>query len=186
MDAGGIVTCCSCCGLRREGAALARRQRICGADGLRLLSVLPGGLDFAGPGSTGRPQTSSVALTTAPHPRSDPAMVHANELGEIPVLMYHRILANSTTATDSTPEQFRAELERLAANHYVPITATELATAIDIPAGTHPVALTFDDSWPSQLSLGFGWKPNQRMRSRDSSRRRGAPSRVSPNRYVLP
>jgi peptidoglycan/xylan/chitin deacetylase (PgdA/CDA1 family) len=79
---------------------------------------------------------------------------HANELGRIPVIMYHRVLAHPATSDDQTPKQFRAELERLAADKYVPITAAEYVSGrIGIPPGTHPVVLTFDDSSPSQLSL---------------------------------
>ncbi|WP_370023574.1 polysaccharide deacetylase family protein [Planotetraspora sp. GP83] len=86
------------------------------------------------------------------------ARVKANELGQIPVIMYHRIIKNPPPGDDRTPEQFRAELERLAAENYVPITAAEYVTGkIGIPAGTHPVVLTFDDSSPSQLTLdGMG------------------------------
>ncbi|WP_283135686.1 polysaccharide deacetylase family protein [Rhizohabitans arisaemae] len=78
----------------------------------------------------------------------------ANELGQIPVLMYHRIVDRPTTVDDLTPQQFRAELELLAKENYVPITAAEYVTGrIGIPAGKHPVVLTFDDSSPSQVTL---------------------------------
>ncbi|MFI0420102.1 polysaccharide deacetylase family protein [Spongiactinospora sp. 9N601] len=86
------------------------------------------------------------------------AKAKANELGQIPVLMYHRVVAKPDIADDRTPAQFRAELERLAREGYVPITAAEYATGkIGIPAGRHPVVLTFDDSSPSQVTLdGMG------------------------------
>ncbi|MEV1166844.1 polysaccharide deacetylase family protein [Nonomuraea sp. NPDC049784] len=82
------------------------------------------------------------------------AKVKANELGQIPVLMFHRIIDKPGSTDDRTPQQFRADLERLAREGYVPITAAEMVTGkIDIPAGKHPVVLTFDDSSPSQLTL---------------------------------
>ncbi|TXK35946.1 polysaccharide deacetylase family protein [Nonomuraea sp. C10] len=82
------------------------------------------------------------------------AAVKANELGQVPVLMYHRIVDKPGTTDDRTPAQFRTELERLAKENYVPVTAAEFVTGkIDIPAGKHPVVLTFDDSSPSQLTL---------------------------------
>ncbi|SEM06992.1 polysaccharide deacetylase family protein [Nonomuraea pusilla] len=82
------------------------------------------------------------------------AKVKANELGQIPVLMFHRIIPNPGTTDDRTPQQFRNDLERLVKDGYVPITAAEMVTGkIDIPAGRHPVVLTFDDSSPSQLTL---------------------------------
>ncbi|MBX6167758.1 MAG: polysaccharide deacetylase family protein [Thermobispora bispora] len=86
------------------------------------------------------------------------ARVKANELGQIPVIMYHRVVKNPPPGDDLSPEQFRAELERLAAEKYVPITAAEYVTGkIDIPAGMHPVVLTFDDASPSQVALdGMG------------------------------
>ncbi|MGN9836665.1 polysaccharide deacetylase family protein [Nonomuraea sp. H19] len=82
------------------------------------------------------------------------AQVKANELGQIPVLMFHRIVDKPATTDDRSPQQFRADLERLVKDGYVPITAAEMVTGkIDIPAGKHPVVLTFDDSSPSQLTL---------------------------------
>jgi peptidoglycan/xylan/chitin deacetylase (PgdA/CDA1 family) len=89
------------------------------------------------------------------------AKVKANELGQIPVIMYHRIMPKVPVGSDDrTPEQFRTELERLAKDGYVPITAKEYTTGrIAIPAGRHPVVLTFDDSSPSQLTLDGSGKP---------------------------
>ncbi|MEV0617293.1 polysaccharide deacetylase family protein [Nonomuraea sp. NPDC050404] len=82
------------------------------------------------------------------------AAVKANELGQIPVLMFHRIVPKPQTTDDRSPQQFKADLERLVREGYVPITAAEMvAGKIDIPAGKHPVVLTFDDSSPSQLTL---------------------------------
>jgi peptidoglycan/xylan/chitin deacetylase (PgdA/CDA1 family) len=80
--------------------------------------------------------------------------VPANELGDVPVLMYHRIIGKPASVYDRTPEDLRAELERLAREHYVPVTAADYtAGKIDIPAGAHPVVLTFDDGDPSQFRL---------------------------------
>jgi peptidoglycan/xylan/chitin deacetylase (PgdA/CDA1 family) len=82
------------------------------------------------------------------------AKVKANELGQIPVLMWHRIVPKPANMDDRTPAQFRADLERLVKDGYVPVTAAEMVTGkIDIPAGKHPVVLTFDDSSPSQVTL---------------------------------
>lgn len=82
------------------------------------------------------------------------AKVKANELGQIPVLMWHRIIPKPQTTDDRTPQQFRGDLERLVKENYVPISAADLVSGkIDIPAGKHPVVLTFDDASPSQLTL---------------------------------
>ncbi|MTV26352.1 polysaccharide deacetylase family protein [Nitriliruptoraceae bacterium ZYF776] len=78
----------------------------------------------------------------------------ANELGEVPVLMYHRLLEDGGGDYDLTPEEFRTELEYLATNGYVPITAAELVSGeLDVPAGRTPVVLTFDDSTREQFAL---------------------------------
>ncbi|AXI76395.1 polysaccharide deacetylase family protein [Peterkaempfera bronchialis] len=90
----------------------------------------------------------------------DPASVHANELGAVPVMMYHQLSDHPASVYDRTPADFRAELERLAREGYVPITAAEFTSGrIDIPAGAHPVVLTFDDSTNSQVRLGADGQP---------------------------
>ena len=45
---------------------------------------------------------------------ADPATVQANELGAVPVLTYHQLVAEPKSVYDRTPQDFRAELERLA------------------------------------------------------------------------
>ncbi|WP_219419389.1 polysaccharide deacetylase family protein [Pseudonocardia nigra] len=91
----------------------------------------------------------------APAPPVDPAEVQANELGSVPVLMYHRLVDDPVSVYDRTPEGFRAELERLAREGYVPVTTAEFAAGeMDIPAGKHPVVLTFDDGDPSTITIG--------------------------------
>jgi hypothetical protein len=87
-------------------------------------------------------------------PAADPAEVGANELGEIPVLMYHQLTEGGGSEWDMDPDEFRAELEYLFDEGYVPITVRDLARGdIDVPAGTTPVVLTFDDSTRSQAYL---------------------------------
>jgi peptidoglycan/xylan/chitin deacetylase (PgdA/CDA1 family) len=89
-----------------------------------------------------------------------PADVHANELGAIPVLMYHRLVEQPRSVYDRTPDDFRAELERLAREGYVPVTTAEMAAGrIDIPAGAHPVVLTFDDGDRSTITVGPDGEP---------------------------
>ncbi|MBX6382653.1 MAG: polysaccharide deacetylase family protein [Microbispora sp.] len=108
------------------------------------------------------PPAPSPAPSTAP-PRATAASakkVKANEAGLVPVIMYHRILHKRRASIDRTPAQLRKELERLAKSGYVPITAAELAAGkIDIPAGTHPVVLTFDDGHPSHFALDRNGRP---------------------------
>ncbi|MFQ6398146.1 polysaccharide deacetylase family protein [Nocardia sp. KC 131] len=95
-------------------------------------------------------ETASPPATTSAIP--DPAAVAANELGLVPVLMYHQLTPSPASEYDQTPEEFRLELERLHHENYRPVTAADyLSGRIDLPAGTHPVVLTFDDSTRSQL-----------------------------------
>ena len=99
------------------------------------------------------PQASASAAPTATHgPVVAPASVHADELGAVPVLMYHQLVASPKGDYDQTPAQFRTELEQLYTHGYRTVTAADLvAGRIDIPAGKHPMVLTFDDSTVSQF-----------------------------------
>ncbi len=113
------------------------------------------------------PTTSSAPATTGPpapsatsSPSPSPSSVAANELGQVPVLMYHQLVRRPRGVYDITPRAFRAELERLAREGYVPVTAADYAAGrIDLPAGAHPVVLTFDDSTTTQLALDGGDRP---------------------------
>ncbi len=77
-----------------------------------------------------------------------------NELGQVPVLMYHQIVPDGGSEYDLTPDQFRAELDRLWKENYRPITAADLVNGtIDVPKGTTPVVMTFDDGSSSQIAF---------------------------------
>ncbi|MEV6418564.1 polysaccharide deacetylase family protein [Streptomyces sp. NPDC051662] len=107
-------------------------------------------------------QSAASAAMASPVVAKAPAEVGADELGQVPVLMYHQLTAKPTSVYDRTPADFRAELERLAREKYVPVTARDFQTGhIDIPAGTHPVVLTFDDSTNSQVSLDASGNPTR-------------------------
>jgi len=83
-----------------------------------------------------------------------------NELGVVPVLMYHEIRPDRVGPYDQTPAEFRAELEYLWKRGYAPVLASDFVKGrIDVPAGKSPVVLTFDDSTTYQLTLGQDGKP---------------------------
>ncbi len=104
--------------------------------------------------STDAPNAVPVPQTEGRPPPVDPASVKANELGVVPVLMYHRLTPTPKAEYDRTPDDFRAELLRLYDSGYRPVHARELvAGTIDLPAGMSPVVLTFDDSTVSQYRL---------------------------------
>ncbi|MFC9661984.1 polysaccharide deacetylase family protein [Nocardia sp. NPDC127606] len=93
-------------------------------------------------------------MTTVKPAPPNPAEIAANELGFVPVLMYHQITPNPAGEYDQTPAEFRDELERLYREDYRPVTAAQYISGdLDLPAGTHPVVLTFDDSTGSQLGF---------------------------------
>ncbi|GLY71822.1 polysaccharide deacetylase family protein [Actinoallomurus iriomotensis] len=70
----------------------------------------------------------------------------ANELGMVPILMIHRVMAKPQVSLDRSTKDLYDEFTGMAKQGYVPITAAEFVKGqIDIPAGRHPVVLTFDD-----------------------------------------
>ncbi|MEV6431991.1 polysaccharide deacetylase family protein [Nocardia sp. NPDC051463] len=97
----------------------------------------------------------TAVVESMPPPTSslpDAAAVAANELGLVPVLMYHQLTSSPVSEYDQTATEFGLELERLYREGYRPVTAADyISGRIDLPAGTHPVVLTFDDSTSSQV-----------------------------------
>jgi len=105
--------------------------------------------------SAAKKGSGRASSTTEKPPAVDPASVKANELGVVPVMMYHRLTATPKGEYDRTPDDFRAELKRLDDSGYRPVLARDLvAGTMDVPAGKSPVVLTFDDTTVSQYRLG--------------------------------
>ena len=76
-------------------------------------------------------------------------LLGANELGQVPILMYHKI-GNDVVP----PARLRDDIARLKAAGFYPTTIRELADgSMDIPAGKSPVVLTFDDSSPTHYKI---------------------------------
>ncbi|MGB8650670.1 MAG: polysaccharide deacetylase family protein, partial [Mycobacteriales bacterium] len=99
------------------------------------------------------PTAAAPSPTASAAPKVDPRSVHADELGVVPVLMYHQLLAHPKGDYDQTPAQFRAELTALYRSGYRTVTAADLvAGRVDVPAGRSPMVLTFDDSTISQYA----------------------------------
>jgi Polysaccharide deacetylase len=106
------------------------------------------------------PTTGSVPTTGHPapipivHPAIDPAEIRANELGVVPVMMYHRITAQMRSEYDTTPGDFRGGLQRMFRAGYRPARAIDLVRGqFDVAPGYTPVVLTFDDAYADQLRL---------------------------------
>lgn len=101
------------------------------------------------------PDAPAAEPTSGPEtPQADPATVGANELGQIPVIMHHRTVEGGGGEYDRSPEEFRAELSRLYEGGYRPVRTIDVVRGmVDVPAGTTPVVLTFDDSSSEQFAL---------------------------------
>jgi hypothetical protein len=117
--------------------------------GLALGAAACGGSSSPKAASPAPSASSSTAASTAPS--IDPAAVKANELGVVPVLMYHQFVAQPKGIYDQTPAQLKAELTRLYHQGYRTVTADAFVTGrMDVPAGKSPMVLTFDDATTSQ------------------------------------
>lgn len=104
-----------------------------------------------------KPNTeTNTAVNSKPQPPPDTNKVEAtpeqlakanvNELGQVPILEYHRIDAGKTNY-DRTPAAFRQDLDRLYSEGYRPVFLHEyLDNKIDVPLGMTPFVFTFDDS----------------------------------------
>lgn len=79
--------------------------------------------------------------------------LHANEMGEILVLMYH-LIGHTKSEFNRTPDEFRQDIAELKADGYYPINVRDLALGnIDVPTGRSPVVITFDDSSEGQYRI---------------------------------
>ncbi|HHX74092.1 MAG TPA: polysaccharide deacetylase family protein, partial [Firmicutes bacterium] len=79
--------------------------------------------------------------------------IGANEAGKVMVLMYHEIGGEEATWRRST-DNFRQDLQTLYEKGYRPVSLNDfLRGDINIPAGTSPVVLTFDDGTAGQFRL---------------------------------
>jgi peptidoglycan/xylan/chitin deacetylase (PgdA/CDA1 family) len=82
-----------------------------------------------------------------------------NELGLIPVLEYHDFVADEDDEAQfaRTIDDFRADLNWLYEHNFFIVPLRDvIANEIKAPAGKHPVALTFDDSYASQFRYLIG------------------------------
>lgn len=103
-------------------------------------------------------QTPVPVVQTAPTPSPTPRAVvfaGANELGRIPVLMYHSVGergARDRHGLNISADTFRKHLQLLRQNNFYPVNMRDLLSpTLSVPAGKTPVVLTFDDARPSQF-----------------------------------
>ncbi|QYK58193.1 MAG: polysaccharide deacetylase family protein [Fimbriimonadaceae bacterium] len=83
-----------------------------------------------------------------------------NIKGDVMVLMYHRFEQSEKYMVRSLAN-FRSDLKRLRDAGFRPVTVSEYVDGkMDIPPGSSPVVLTFDDSWDTQFKLLRNGEPD--------------------------
>ncbi len=84
----------------------------------------------------------------------DLSKVQPNEIGKVPILEYHNLVAANVIKDYEYPAaEFRKDLDFLYAHNYRPISLSDyVAGRIDVPAGMSPVILTFDDALRGQFN----------------------------------
>jgi peptidoglycan/xylan/chitin deacetylase (PgdA/CDA1 family) len=87
-------------------------------------------------------------------PKIDYAAVRPNELGYIPVIMYHEVREKADKPLTRSIAEFKKDLDLLYDAGFRPVNLGDVVNDnIDVPAGKSPVVLTFDDARPSQFQL---------------------------------
>ena len=98
------------------------------------------------------PTSQAAAAELSPAQRVE---LQPNELGDIPILMYHVISPTPPAVDDGytrTVDDFKRDLQELYERDYVVVPLVDIVEdQINIPAGKHPVALTFDDGTAGQF-----------------------------------
>jgi peptidoglycan/xylan/chitin deacetylase (PgdA/CDA1 family) len=97
--------------------------------------------------------SSMPAVATTPE---DFLLYRPNELGVVPILEYHVITTNPDEEAQfvRTADDMRADLQWLYDNNFHTVPLRDVVNnTIAIPAGKHPVALTFDDGSSTQFSF---------------------------------
>jgi peptidoglycan/xylan/chitin deacetylase (PgdA/CDA1 family) len=120
----------------------------CGAksDALPPASAAPTAMPTGQPSSSPMPTFSAMA--------KDPAEIKANELGLVPVMMFHRITPVVQGDYDTTPEAFRERLKTMFEAGYRPVRTIDLAKGqLTVAAGYTPAVMSFDDGYPDQFGI---------------------------------
>ena len=113
-----------------------------------------------------------LAAGNAAPPTASGAEKVPNELGLIPILMYHSVGGErefgggplyDRHGLNIAPVTLRRQLQRMYDAGWYPINMRDaLSARLDVPRGKTPVVLTFDDARPSQFRLlpGGGTNPD--------------------------
>jgi peptidoglycan/xylan/chitin deacetylase (PgdA/CDA1 family) len=130
---------------------------------LLLLAGLASWLAFAGAAGCARSRDAANSAPVRPvaarpaRPDLDYAAIQPNELGFIPIVMYHEICGKPVRSDPSlvrSVEAFRKDLDLMYAAGFRPVNLSDvLNNTMDLPAGKSPIVLTFDDARKSQFHL---------------------------------
>jgi peptidoglycan/xylan/chitin deacetylase (PgdA/CDA1 family) len=116
-----------------------------------------GGCQFLPGAKTATAPTPAPTPTPVPLPKIDYAKVRPNELGVIPVIMYHEVKGTKDDdkyGLTRSLASFRQDLEVLRKANFYPVNLGDVVNGVvEVPAGKSPVVLTFDDARPSQFQL---------------------------------
>lgn len=85
--------------------------------------------------------------------------IQPNELGGIPVFMYHNIVTDPTLEGHlyRTADELYADMQWLYDNNFYMVGMNDVVRGqFDVPAGKHPVVFTFDDSSSMHISFEMG------------------------------
>ena len=134
-------------------APLAVAALLCTTSCTRETSAHVPGENAAG-ATTVTVSTGAVASGDTTHHAASAASSGArspNEMGRVPVLMYH-LIGDHESSWGRERGNFRHDLELLYERGYRPVNMVDvLDRKIDLPAGLSPVVFTFDDASPSQF-----------------------------------
>lgn len=110
-----------------------------------------GGENTGDPPNTGDPSEDPPDKDPGKTELPDYRELSVNELGQVMILMYHEI-GHPESEWCRTPDNFRQDLDTLYRKGYRLISLNDFIDGnIDIPAGTSPVVLTFDDGSGGQF-----------------------------------
>jgi peptidoglycan/xylan/chitin deacetylase (PgdA/CDA1 family) len=148
-------------GLPSAAAADLRRSARAHSEGVLARPFRPGAVVYAGDMLDG---AAPVGPATVP-----PAREEADGFESLPILMYHRVSADTSDAAARFcvhPELFELQLRHLRGEGYRSVRLDEWSRAVGArrPLGGRAVAITFDDgyvdfaaeAWPLLRQYGFG------------------------------
>jgi peptidoglycan/xylan/chitin deacetylase (PgdA/CDA1 family) len=148
------VAAAACGGLAASACILGIRDRPRAA-----AAALPKPTPSAVPAKTISPATTAAPAAAWPTPSPTPkaGFPLPNELGRVPILMYHSVGehgAYDRHGLNIPPGLFRRHLQLLHDNGFCPVNVRDLLSPrLNVPAGKSPVAITFDDARGSQFRL---------------------------------